>query len=454
VKLGLATVAAFVALGAAAPGHASTPVPWCGTGASAADRAPDATLAYSVHVAYVRAPGAPDRFAQFAPRIVGDTAAFDAWWRGQDATRTPRFDLFPAPGCASTFGSLDISSVELPQPITGINGAFGQIRRQLAQLGFDEAEKVYLVYFDGSTGQSGEFNVCGQGASPSGVGAGMAVVYLDACSADEGDDLRPVTALHELVHVMGAVERAGPNSCDSGHVCDFPLDLMGAELTGAPLDSHVLDSGRNDYYAHSGAWTDVQDSTFLERLDSPDRAPPTAPSALLVADDPRGFVRVSWRPATDDVGPVFYRVYEDGEFVREVTTSSILLPVTGATTRYSVRAADQVGRLGVPVAARFRPDLGMIDDSGKLIRDTVRPPSIVRYTVKRLAKTVVLSWPAVRDGGGLRGYRVKIGTRILTVSKPTATIARAKILGAVSISAVDRAGNAGPAIVISRSRLR
>jgi hypothetical protein len=74
--------------------------------------------------------------------------------------------------------------------------------------------------------------------------------------------------------------------------------------------------------------------------------------------------------------------------------------------------------------------------------------------VKRSAKTVALSWPAVRDGGGLRGYRVKIGTRILTVSKPTATIARAKILGAVSISAVDRAGNAGPAIVVSRSRLR
>ena len=454
VKLGLATSATFVALVAAAPAHASTPIPWCGTGSSAADLAPDATLAYSIHVAYVRAPGTPDRFAQFAPRIVGDTAAFDAWWRREDATRTPRFDLFPAPGCASAFGSLDISNVQLTQPTGGISSAFSQIRRQLSLSGFDEAEKVYLVYFDGSTGQSGNSRVCGQGAAPSGFGSGMAVVYLDSCFADEGDDLRPVTALHELIHVMGAVARSAPSSCQSGHVCDFPLDLMGAELSGEPLDSHVLDFGRNDYYAHSGAWTDVQDSTFLERLDSPDRTPPTTPTGLLVADDPRSFVRVSWQPATDDVGPVLYRVYEDGQFTRQVTATSVLLPVTGTTTRYAVRAADQAGRLGVPIAARFRPDLGMIDESGRLVRDTVRPPSIVRFTVRRLTKAVVLSWPAVRDGGGLSGYRVKIGARTLTVRKPTVRIARSQVVGPVSITAVDRAGNAGPTLVIARARLR
>ena len=454
VKRALATLATLVALGAAAAAQASTPIPWCGTTSSAADLTPDATLAYSVHVAYVRAPGVPDRFAEFAPRIVGDTAAFDAWWRREDATRTPRFDLFPAAGCASAFGTLDISNVQLTQPTGGINGAFSQIRRQLADVGFDEAEKVYLVYFDGSTGQSGNSRVCGQGAAPSALGAGMAIVYLDSCFADDGDDLRPVTALHELIHVMGAVSRSSPRACQSGHVCDFPLDLMGAELTGEPLESHVLDAGRNDYYGHGGSWTDVQDSTFLERLDSPDRTPPTTPAGLLVADDPRRFVRVSWQPATDDVGPVVYRVYEDGEFVRQVGATSVLLPVTGTTTRYSVRAADQVGRLGVPVIARFRPDLGMIDESGRLVRDTVRPPSIVRYTVRRLTKALVLSWPAVRDGGGLSGYRVKVGTRTLAVRKPTVRIARSQVVGPVSITAIDLAGNVGPALVISRSRLR
>ena len=144
VKLGLAVPAAFVvlgfvALGAATPVHASIPIPWCGTSSSAADRAPDATLAYSVHVVYVRAPGAPDRFTEFAPRIVGDTAAFDAWWRREDGTRTPRFDLFPAPGCASAFGTLDISNVQQTRATGGINGAFSEIRRQLSLVGFEEA---------------------------------------------------------------------------------------------------------------------------------------------------------------------------------------------------------------------------------------------------------------------------------------------------------------------------
>jgi hypothetical protein len=119
-----------------------------------------------------------------------------------------------------------------------------------------------------------------------------------------------------------------------------------------------------------------------------------------------------------------------------------------------VRAADQVGRLGIPITARFRPDLGMIDESGRLVRDTVRPPSIVRFTVRRLTNAVVLSWPAVRDGGGLSGYRIKIGARTLTVRKPTVRIARSQVAGPVSITAVDRAGNAGPTLVISRSRLR
>ena len=276
MKLGLATLAAFVALVAALPAHASTPIPWCGTSSSGVDRLPDATPAYAVHVAYVRTPGAPDRFAEFAPRIVGDTAAFDAWWRREDPTRTPRFDLFPAPGCASAFGALDISNVQLPNSIGGISVAFQQLRQQLsAEAGFDEAEKAYLVYFDGSTGQSGEERVCGQGARASFGLPGMAVVYLDSCDADEGDSLRPVVAVHELVHVFGAVERSAPSSCQSGHVCDFGLDLMTAILTGEELDEHVLDSARNDYYGHAGSWTDVQDSTFLERLDSPDRTPPT-----------------------------------------------------------------------------------------------------------------------------------------------------------------------------------
>ena len=296
--------------------------------------------------------------------------------------------------------------------------------------------------------------MCGQGARASFGLPGMAVVYLDSCGAATATRSGRSWRVHELVHVFGAVERSAPNSCRSGHVCDFELDLMTAVLTGEELETHVLDAGRNDYYGHAGSWNDVQDSTFLERLDSPDRTPPTAPAGLRVGDDPTSFVRFSWRPSTDDVGPVAYRIYEDGDFVRQVSTTSLLLPEPSVTTLYSVRATDPAGRLSAPVSVRFRPDVGMVDEGGRLIRDTVRPPAIARVTITRTPTVAVLTWPAARDAGGLRAYRVRIGARTLNVRKPTITIARARVNGPVSIAAIDRAGNVGPSLVVARARIR
>ena len=431
------------------------PIPWCGTTSSRVDRLPDATSAYAVHVAYVRPASAPDRFLEFAPRIVGDAAAFDAWWRGQDPTRTPRFDLFPAPGCASSFGALDISNVQLSRGVSSIGSAFQEIRRVMAEIGFNEAEKAYLVYYDGPTGQVGLDHVCGQGARSSGFDLpGLAVVYLDSCDADQGDSLRPVVAMHELVHVFGAVERAAPNVCQSGHVCDFPLDLMTAVLTGEELEAHVLDSGRNDYYGHSGSWTDVQDSTLprAARLARPHaagrsgrppcrRRPHRLRARLVAALDGRR------RPGRlPDLRGRAVRARgddHDGE--------------TGRHARPRALRDSRRGRSRPPERARRARGSGrgpgMVDEQGRLIRDTVRPPAITRVTIKRTAKVAVLSWPAAHDAGGLRAYRVKIGPRTLTVQKPTITLARARVSGPVSIAAIDRAGNIGPSLVVARGRV-
>jgi hypothetical protein len=45
---------------------------------------------------------------------------------------------------------------------------------------------------------------------------------------------------------------------------------------GDPLSSKLLDPGRDDYYGHSGGWTDTQDSPWLVRLDA------QAPLALSI----------------------------------------------------------------------------------------------------------------------------------------------------------------------------
>jgi hypothetical protein len=456
VRLGLVTLAAAVALGAAAPAHASSPLPWCGTTSASADRLPDATQAYSIHAAYVRATGAPDRFGEWAPRIVGDVAAMDAWWRSQDPARAPRFDTFPVPGCATAFGTLDITNVELSLPVEDIGSAFNSIRRLLASnAGFSQEEKIYLVYYDGPTGQDAGEQICGQGAVRGLFGfPGLAVVYVDSCNAENSDVLRPVVAVHELVHAMGAVNDGSPNACEAGHVCDFPNDLMTASLSGRELETHVLDVGRDDYYGHGGRWTDVQDSLFLEPLDSPDRTPPSVPGALRAGDDRSGMARLSWRASTDDVGPVSYRIYQSSRFLREVRSTSVLVLGDDETTEYSVRAVDEVGRLSPVTSVRFREGVGMVNAAGRLVRDTVRPPAIARVAIRRGEKTVRLAWPAVRDAGGIRSYRVRSAGRTTVVRKPSVALALSRLRGAVTITAVDRAGNVGPATTIPLRRLR
>jgi hypothetical protein len=38
--------------------------------------------------------------------------------------------------------------------------------------------------------------------------------------------------------------------------------------SGDPLSAAILDPGHDDYYAHSGTWTDIQDSVYLRHLDA------------------------------------------------------------------------------------------------------------------------------------------------------------------------------------------
>ena len=151
-------------------------------------------------------PAPPDRFAEWAPRLVGDVAAIDAWWRSQDPTRTPRFDLHTF-GCDSAFGSLDLSRVPLSASITDVRGAYTRVRELLGtEHGFRQAEKVYLVYFDGPTGQTGRERICGEADEGRRGLSGMAIVYLDSCGASDGDDVRVIVAAHELMHTLGAVD--------------------------------------------------------------------------------------------------------------------------------------------------------------------------------------------------------------------------------------------------------
>jgi hypothetical protein len=179
---------------------------------------------------------------------------------GEDSTRTPRNDLAQFP-CGL---QLDVSTVRLSQSgsqVSSLELRFGSIVDAIVALGFDSRFTKYVIYYDGPV----EPEFCGQGGSVQ-SGLGFAVVYVQAC-----EGVPPATtAVHELVHTLGAVPEGAPHMCEEPnafHVCDAERDLMYPFGDETPLSGLSLDSGRDDYYGHSGSWPDVQDSPWLVRLD-------------------------------------------------------------------------------------------------------------------------------------------------------------------------------------------
>ncbi len=254
----------------------ATATRWCGTQPAAADRVPDELGGSQIHVVYAFPTGGADRFAALAGPIATDVEAIDAWWRREDPTRAPRFDLYPFAGCESRFGQLDVSRVQLPHDPTYYGVTNGRYERIAADAGaasasFLSSPKKFLVYYDGPANES---RICGESPvlpTSGGIHA-SSIVYLQSCL---GTDLgtggfTALAAAHELVHNLGALVTPGPpHPCpgDAGHSCDSTDDLLYPVGRGQALADVHLDIGRDDYYGHSGTWWDVQDSPWLTRAD-------------------------------------------------------------------------------------------------------------------------------------------------------------------------------------------
>jgi hypothetical protein len=204
-----------------------------------------------------------DGGAELAPRIWSDLEEIDAWWRSQDAARTPHFDL-----TRFTCGlQVDLTVRRLSFDTAALRPSaarWDRIRDDLfGVLRVDGTWNKYLLYYDGPTDDPERCGDGGGGVS----GTGLGVVYLGAC---EGQATAAVAA-HELLHALGALFRVtAPNRCpgDPGHVCDSPSDLLYPVAQTLPLTARVLDFGRDDYYRHRQPWFGVQESRWLRHLDT------------------------------------------------------------------------------------------------------------------------------------------------------------------------------------------
>ena len=294
-RLLLAALSAAFAAALSAPGEALAGT-WCGNDVSDRNRTPEAVSGYQIHVVYAFPSDGADRFASLANPIVTDLETIDAWWRSQDPSRTPRFDEFAFPGCAPGPARLDLSKVRLPNPSSHYANGNTTLQRLFVDLGgspfgFAHDWAKYLVYYDGAMFED---DVCGMSHSPTSVTVGrtIAAVFLQTCPDDTGQGgYRAWTAAHELVHNLGAVQRAATGSCpEPGHTCDNEQDLMGP-FVNTPMSSAILDHNRDDWYGHGGAWADVQDSPWLLRLGAPRPQltvvlPPSATGARVESEPP------------------------------------------------------------------------------------------------------------------------------------------------------------------------
>ncbi len=245
-----------------------TAATWCGA-ATRTDLAPNAVAGKPVHWIYAIPSDGPDRSSTYASSMETDAESIDAWWRASDPTRTLRSDLARFP-CGA---QIDLSTIRLSRSgaqLASVDTRFGRIADELVSLSFESENTKYVVYYDGPV----EPDICGQGGG-SRSGLGFAIVYVQACAGVAFD----TTAAHEVLHTMGAVPDGAPNMCaepDDGHVCDDPHDMMYPYGDETPITGLTLDTGRNDYYGHSGAWLDMQDSPWLVQLDR------QAPLALAI----------------------------------------------------------------------------------------------------------------------------------------------------------------------------
>jgi hypothetical protein len=273
-------------------GASAAPLPqaWCGTDELSQDR-PDFVAANQVHVVYAYPIGATDRFWSVAPQIARDLAGVDTWWRSQDPTRTPRFDLVDDPACPSQFGTLDLSSVAVAgaapgevQPAGNVSAIVGQT---LNADGFNDDTKKYLVYYDGPI----DSELCGLSRSSSTVGGPdrISLVFMQGppgCVTGgwgSGTGWTARTAAHELLHAFNDPFAPGtaPNACpDQGHVCDSQADILstGTNHPSPTLTDAVLDVNHDDYYDHPGSWWDIRNSPWLVHLEVP-------PALLTIAVD-------------------------------------------------------------------------------------------------------------------------------------------------------------------------
>ncbi|MEM7676582.1 MAG: hypothetical protein AAF449_11325 [Myxococcota bacterium] len=230
---------------------------------------PDESALYQVHAIYVVPSDGQDRQLDVNGALERSITAFNTWLARQANGARVRFDRID--------GQLDISFFRSSQTDAEMadNGPFVRdvLEDELSAAGFDQPNKMYAVYYDGTSTFA-----CGGCTWPPDFVGRVVALYLNGLPtftvpcrahrfANDQDDLGyyEFAMLHEIVHALGFAALCAPNQGIGPHTTDDPLDLMYAG--DQPWQPARLDPGRDDYYDHGiDDCLDLKDSAFLEPL--------------------------------------------------------------------------------------------------------------------------------------------------------------------------------------------
>jgi chitodextrinase len=172
------------------------------------------------------------------------------------------------------------------------------------------------------------------------------------------------------------------------------------------------------------------------RIHTGDLLAPGVPGGVAASVEDNA-VRLSWSPASDNVGVTGYRVYRNGGRIATVAATSIVDAAPRDGAAYTVRAVDAAGNVGpasAPVTVR--------------LPDRTPPTAAGAPTATLLSATAAeIAWTPASDDRGVAHYRVLIDGREVAAIAGTTHLLSGLAPGAtyaLAVVAVDAAGNAGP----------
>jgi hypothetical protein len=205
-----------------------------------------------VHFVYAIPADGEDRRLDETGALEGSVGSFQAWLAAETGGPNLRVDTYQ--------GSLDISFLRLAATDAAVasRGAFVReaVEAELRTAGFNRPDRLYAVYYDGSSTYA-----CGGAFWPPQLSGSAVVMYLRGRPAGSLCELNGFAAasspptyweyamLHDILHGLGIVPTCAPHHHLAGHVSDFSNDLMWAGSQPWRFPAR-LDLGRDDYYGH------------------------------------------------------------------------------------------------------------------------------------------------------------------------------------------------------------